>query len=321
MGFAIGIDIGGSLIKIGVVADSGEILARKEKHTPTLGSPEHILKELCDNALELIRELKIPLSQVVGVGLGMPGHINADGKSSSSSNVPILDHIPLVDLIQSYLHLPTYLDNDATLAALAEHRYGEHPKVERLLLMTIGSGIGAGLILRGTPYRMTRGCTGDPGHIIIDASLKWKCRIGCRGCLETVGSGQALIRNALSAAHWYPDSLLAKRAREKHGLTAFDVIELAREGDSLSLGLIEELAHWLALGLVSWCYFFDPDLILIGGGLSEAEDLLLSPLKEKMRAIGIPAYIEKVRLALAKFKNDAGILGAASLVFMHHSNS
>ncbi len=321
MTYAIGIDVGGSLIKIGLVDDTGNLTAKKELPTPTSGSAEQILNHISEQVQQLTYARQIDLKQVVGIGIGMPGHINPDRKSSASSNVPRLDHFPLVDFFHTRFNLPTYLDNDATLAAMAEYQFGQHPKTERLLLMTIGSGIGAGLIIHGEPYRMTRGCSGDPGHIIVDPTLKWRCRIGCRGCLETVASGQALIRNAAARAEWDPQSPLGELFHKNPTVSAYDVIALARMGDPHCLELLDEISHWLALGLVSWCYFFDPQVILIGGGLSEAGDLLLSSIRSKMLEIGIPTYVQNVNLSLARFRNEAGVLGAASLVFMNPSTS
>lgn len=314
MPFAIGVDIGGSSAKLGVVNEVGEIGYRHTVITPTTNSPEQAAAEYAQGIQQLLDRCALPPAQLVGIGVGMPGHISQDRRVSTVSNVPILDNFPLTDFFHDRFKLPVQLDNDATLAALAESRFGAGRQVDRLLVVTVGTGIGVGLIIGGEPQRFTRGCLGDSGHLIVEPEGRWRCRLGCQGCLETVASSLALEREATAVAQWLPESPLGARLSAQGKLTTADVIQAAQAGDAEAGRLIEQIGYWLGLGLVSYCYLFDPDLILIGGGLSAAEGLLLAPLRQTMLNVGMPTYTTKTTLALAQFGNEAGLIGAASLV-------
>jgi glucokinase len=249
----------------------------------------------------------------------MPGHINPGRRSATLTNVPILDRFPLADFLSQQFHLPVELDNDATLAALAEYHYGAGQPARRLLTVTVGSGLGVGLVVDGEAQRPVRGCIGDPGHIILVPDSPWRCALGCQGCLETVASSPAIEREASLLARQYPDSQLARLAGPESMVTAAAVIESARTGDRLACQVIEQTGRWLGIGLTSWCYFFDPDLVLIGGGVSVAEELLLAPVRETIRARALSAYAGSVKVGLAQLGNEAGVIGAATLILKRHA--
>ncbi len=311
---AIGVDIGGNSAKLGIVSDAGKIIFRQRVATPTPDQPELVAKEYAHAIHYLLDRCREMAIRPIGIGVGMPGHISEDRRTSTFSNVHVLDNFPLVDFLSERFHLPVELDNDATLAALAEYRFGGGRGAKRLIVVTVGSGIGAGLIVDGKPQRPIRGCIGDPGHIIVAPESQWRCGCGCRGCLETVASSLAIEREATALAHRSPNSELTRVLNDRGTLSTTDVLRAAQEGDTQARRVLEQAGHWLGVGLVSWCYFFDPDLILIGGGVSVAGEILLSPIRQVMAEVGMPQYVADVRIALAELGNDAGMIGAASLL-------
>ena len=314
MKVAIGVDVGGSSAKIGLVNAAGEILNRHRVPTPTVDTPDAAFAVYLAGIRAVLAQSDPSTQSLTGVGVGMPGQINPDRLSATASNVPILDDFPLVERLSTALGVPAQIDNDATVAAIAEYHYGAGQGFARLLTVTMGTGIGLGMVVDGAPQRPTRGCMGDPGHIIVDAAGRWQCNLGCWGCLETVASSHALEREAMAAASWSPETRLGTRLKAGGRLSAADVIEAASTGDAQAISLIEQVGIWLGIGLTSWCHSYAPDGILIGGGLSAAGELLLGPAREKMRRTGMSSYVEKPPVDLAALGNDAGIVGAASLI-------
>jgi glucokinase len=313
MKYAIGVDVGGSSAKLGVVNTAGEIVVRHQVPTPVSEEPARVARGYGDAIAEVLTRCQHMGISPVGIGLGMPGHISPDRRSAPLSNIHILDGFPLGDYLEERFRVPVEMDNDATAAALAEYCFGAGRGADRLLVVTVGTGIGAGLIINGQPQRPVRGCIGDPGHIIVDAQSQWQCGFGCRGCLETVASSLAIEREAEALARRRPGSRLVRQLDRDGSLSTAQVIEAARQGDSAARQVLEQAARWLGIGLASWCYFFDPRLILIGGGVSAAGDLLLAPLSETIQARTMPVYAREVRIDLACLGNDAGLIGAASL--------
>lgn len=306
-----GVDIGGGSAKLGIVDPRGVIVRRDEMPTPKAKTPIELAETYATRIEKLLTQ--VDGDELAGVGVGVPGHLDADGLASTRSNVPLLDHFPLADFLRSRFQVPIRLDNDATLAALAEHCFGAGRGVARLLVVTLGTGIGIGLMVDGEPQRPVRGCMGDPGHVIVDPETRWTCRQGCRGCLESVASSLALERDALAMAVWQPDSPLGAILDREGCLRAAHIIVAARDGDDAATVLLRQLGNWLGMACASWSALYDPDLILFGGGLSSAGSLLLSPIEQTMRSVGMPAYVSETEIGLAKLGNDAGLIGAASL--------
>ena len=305
------IDVGGGSAKIGIVDSHGAILGRDLIPTPTACGAEELAETYARSIESLLKRLKG--CSPIGVGVGLPGYLDEDRRTSRFSNVPLLDGFPLATFLEHRLRLPARADNDATLAALAEHRFGAGGKARRLLVATLGTGIGVGLVRNGEAWRPVRGCMGDPGHIIVDPEARWSCRQGCRGCLESVASSLALEREAMASTASDGSGLLAA-ARDRDGrVSAADVIQAARKGDAAAVSLIEKLGAWLGMAAASWCSLYDPDLILFAGGVSSAGPLLLSAIDRTMRAVGLPTYVAETETGLAALGNDAGLVGAASL--------
>ncbi|MCL5676611.1 MAG: ROK family protein, partial [Firmicutes bacterium] len=207
-GLRVGIDIGGSEAKIGLVASSGEILARGKVPTREAETAADLVNHICDAVSDLLAHAGgRPL---VGIGVGVPGYVTPEGLPEFT-NVPVLNGYPIARRLSEVFGVPAGIDNDANVAVLAEYRHGGGHGARRLMLVTGGTGIGVAVILDGALVKFTGGSTGSIGHIIVNPYSEDRCAAGCRGCLETLATAPALERRAERAAVAHPESLLAER--------------------------------------------------------------------------------------------------------------
>ena len=316
--YAIGIDIGGGSTKIGLVSSTGEVIDRRrvpverghhDDAAPIIGLYTDAIHDLMGGHRNI---------RPRGIGIGFPGPVHDGHLSGTLGNIPALDDIPLSALIGGPFGLPARMENDATAAGLAEAMFGRDRAAGRLLLIAAGTGIGVAFAVGGKPFTTSGGCLGDAGHLIVNAGEARRCRQGCLGCLESLASGDALNGNARRYCADNPESPLARQAR---GLgreaEASDVIACARDGDPAATEMLADVGRWLGRGSATWAHIFAPDVILLGGGLSAAGDLLLQPLEREARLRGLDMYLRDVRFALASLGNDAGMIGAAAQIFLN----
>ena len=291
---------------VGVVDSSHEVIHRSTARTAGL-----TLDELLS---ELEGELRAAIEacpNVRTIGLGIPSTIDRErGYAISSVNLPLVE-VPIGELIGERLGLPTFIDNDANVAALAEHRLGAARDTENAVMLTIGTGIGGGLILGRQVYRGTTGAGAELGHIVIDYAGP-PCQGNCpnRGCVEALASGTALGREGRIAAEAHPASVLGRRHRSGEEIDGRVVTEAAIEGDGIAVEVVATIGRRLGVALSSLANIFDPDMIVIGGGASAAGDLLLAPAREQLRTRALPPMNETPVVAAA-LGPDAGMIGAA----------
>lgn len=313
--FAIGIDIGGGSTKIGLVSAQGGIVERRRIVIGAADAADAIVARYG----EAIRDIMAahPRVKPLGIGIGFPGRIHPDNLSGDLGNIPALDDFPLAERIGGLFGLPARLENDGTAAGLAEAMFGKDRNARRLLLITAGTGIGVALTVDGKPFITSGGGLGNAGQLIIHGSDGRPCRQGCVGCLESLASGDALNGIARRYCAEVPDSPLAARARGcGREADASDVVATALEGDAAARAMLCDVGKWLGRGAATWAQIFAPDVILLGGGLSAAGDLLLAPLEREARLSGLDLYLAPVRFSLASLGNDAGIIGAAAQIFL-----
>ncbi len=318
MRHAIGIDIGGGSTKIGLVSETGEILARSTI-AAVPGQPGEVIFDVYASAIGGLVPQGLPLS---GIGIGYPGPIHPGNLSGGLGNVPGLVDYPLAQRLTDRLGLPARFENDATAAALAEARFGANSAARRLLMVTAGTGIGAAMIVDGQAMVTSGGCLGDAGHIIVGGGSSLRCRLGCAGCLEALASAEALDTRAQDHATLHPKGAIARLSEEDGTpVTAATVIRCALAGDPDARDLLAEAGRWIGRAVASWVHTFAPDTVVLGGGLMAAGALLLSPLEAEARRCGLPGYMAGLRFAPATLGNDAGIIGAAAQIFtaMPHS--
>jgi glucokinase len=305
---AIGVDLGGTKMLLGVLdADSRVVLERREDST---GQSEDELVEL------LVREVGEARAERPGVGaigMGIPATIDYEkGIAVSAVNLPIED-LPIRDLVRERTGLPAFIDNDANVAALAEHLFGAARGTSDAVVLTIGTGIGGGLILGGEVYRGATGAGAELGHMVIDMDGPL-CQGNCpnRGCVETFASGTAIGREGREAAEREPGSALGAMRADGRRIDGRAVTEAALGGDDTAVGVFDLVGKRLGVALANFANIFEPAVIVIGGGAMAAGDLLLEPARAELRARALPP-MKRIPVVAAELGEDAGMIGAAAM--------
>lgn len=308
----IGVDLGGTKLLAGVV--DAALNVHHRVHRPVHGLDQ---RALLDAAVEAVEEARAAAGgEVAAVGFGIPCLIDQRrGMATMAVNLPLRD-LPFRDLMAERLGLPAEVDNDANVAALAEWRAGAAKGADDAVVLTIGTGIGGGLILDGKPYRGAIGAGAELGHITIDLDGP-PCQGHCpnNGCLETLASGTALAREARRIAGERPDSALGRAHAEGREVTGALVTELAHDGDAAALEALTLIGTNLGVGIASYLNIFDPDVVVIGGGVIAAGELLLAPARAEAARRALPTMAEHARIVPAQFGTEAGLVGAAALAF------
>lgn len=310
MGLAIGVDVGGTKVAAGVVDDTGAILARTRRATPSASAAE-----VERTIAEVVSELRAD-HEVEAVGIGAAGYIDAERERVVfAPNLAWRDE-PLRAEVAALVGLPVIIENDANAAAWAEHRFGAGRGEAHLMCLTVGTGIGGGLVFDGQLYRGAFGMGAEPGHMQLVPGGR---RCGCdqRGCFEQYCSGRALLRAAREIADVqkvWGARLLELGGGTPEGIESRHVTTAAGEGDPAALACFEEIGDALGQGLAMLTAVLDPGRIVIGGGLAEAGELLLGPATESFhRRVTAAGHRQRTPLVAAAFGNDAGLIGAADL--------
>jgi glucokinase len=310
MTLACGIDVGGTKIAGGVVDDTGTIIEELRVESPATD------EDAIEQAIEtLVTELRTR-HDIAAVGVGVAGYIDrARSVVMFAANMAVR-HLDLKADLQRRLDLPVFIENDANAAAWGEFQFGAGHDVEELLLVTVGTGIGGGVVLDGELYRGAFGVGAEIGHLrVVPDGLQ--CGCGNRGCFEMYASGKALVRRARTAASADPQAaadLLARAGGDPARISGPLITAAAREGDAFTLAQLAELGRWLGEGIASITAVLDPALVVIGGGVSAADDLLLEPIRQGFAAQR-PGHGRRPMLEIRKaaLGNRAGLIGAADL--------
>jgi glucokinase len=304
----IGVDLGGTKMLVGVLDEERNVLwESKERST---GQTEDELVEMLVREIDEARRAR---PEVSAAGLGIPATIDqGHGVAIASVNLPITD-APIRDLVAARTGLPVFVDNDANVAALAENLYGAAKGARFAVMVTVGTGIGGGLIISGEIYRGSIGAAAELGHTIVELDGP-RCQGNCpgHGCIETLASGTALGREGRSAAERRPDSALGRLAAEGVAIDGRAVTEAALEGDETAVGVVALIGRRLGAALTSFANIFNPEVIVVGGGVIAAGELLLGPAREEVRARALAPMNETPVLA-AELGPDAGMIGAAAM--------
>ncbi len=312
----IGIDVGGTKIACATLR-AGELSASRLHHTE-LSSQERLVEQLV-HAIEDARE-----PETRAVGIGVPSLIEfATGRIRSSVNIPLKD-VPLRELLTERLGLPVFVENDASCAALAEAFHDGRMACPHLVMFTVGTGVGGGLVLNGRLFRGATGTASEVGHTLIGLDLAHGAppHTGVfpqAGSLEVLASGTALDRLAREAAVEQPDSFLGHRLTRDGGVTGHDAVDGAREGDEASIRCLRILGERLGIGIANAITMFDPLEVVIGGGVSAAGELLLGPARETAWRYAVPGAGSQCEIRLARHGPRAGVLGAALIATQEYS--
>ncbi len=308
----IGVDVGGTKVAAGVVDEDGTVLARTRRATPPSAGPSDV-EDVIAQCVQELRDGR----EVEAVGIGAAGFIDADrARVLTSPNLPSWRDEPLRDAVQARVGLPVVVENDANAAAWAEHRFGAGTGEPDLVVVTVGTGIGGGIVLGGQLYRGRFGIGAEFGHVQVVPGGR-RCGCGQRGCWEQYCSGRALLREAREIAD--VRRVYGARLRElgdgrPEGIEAREVTRAAQEGDPAAVECFEVIGSWLGQGLADLAAVLDPGAFVVGGGVGEVGELLLAParrvLAERLTGTGQRPLADVRAAALG---NEAGLVGAADL--------
>ncbi len=311
----IGVDLGGTKMLVGVLDGTEVVWERREAST---GQTE---EELVDLLVREVGDARDARPKVSAVGLGIPATIDFErGVAVSAVNLPLAD-LPIRDRVEKAVGLPVVVDNDANVAALAEFMFGAARGMPHMVMLTVGTGIGGGLILNGEVYRGSTGAGAELGHVVIQADGP-PCQGNCpnHGCVESLASGTALGREGRAAAESSPDSALGKLLATGETVDGTAVTDAALAGDETAIAVFDLIGSRLGVACASFANIFQPNAIVVGGGVIRAGDLLLDPARKEVRARALNPMNETPILA-ATMGNDAGMIGAAALARLERART
>ncbi len=303
---AIGVDVGGTKIAAAVVSPEGKIL--NEVRYPTQAIPPNRLVGTIARAITEVKDGFV----VGGACLAVPGFVlSAENKVVFAPNLHEIENIRLDEEIGGRTGLLVTVENDANAAAWGEFRFGAGKDDDHLVFITLGTGVGGGVITHGVLLRGSQGAGGELGHVTIDTTGP-RCGCGNHGCLEALASGTAIERRAREVASDLPNSALGRLAIERHVLGE-DVTRLAQEGDEAALQVLQETGMWLGIGLAGFVNVFNPEVVAIGGGASRAGEFVLEPARKEVQLRARSPSRDLVRIKEASLGPESGVLGAAAL--------
>jgi glucokinase-like ROK family protein len=309
-----GIDLGATSIRVAIMSAELQVKAQVEEPMEIRRGPEPVLGRAGELIEKLARDLGV---QLTGVGVGVPGPVRfRDGMPVSPPIMPGWHEYPVRDLLARRFGCPVLVDNDVNVMAVGEHWGGVAKSVDNYLFVKIGTGIGCGIMIRGQVYRGIDGCAGDIGHINVDPDGP-VCACGNSGCLEAMFGGAALVRDALVAARSGASPPLAERLARKQAITPEDVGQCAAEGDAVAVGLIRDGGQRVGLVLAGLVSFFNPSMIVIGGGLAGLGHVLLAEIRGVVYRRSLPLATGNLPIVLSELGSSAGVVGAAVMISDH----
>lgn len=308
----LGVDIGGTNTKVGLVDAGGTVRGHVMIETRAAEGAAGLVGRVGEAFERLAAEAGIARKAVEAVGVGSPGPLSVRrGVVIHAANLPGWRDVPLRDLFREALDRPVVLDNDANAACWGEYRYGAGRGVGDVVMLTLGTGIGGGVVCDGRLVHGHFENAGELGHMIVVAGGR-ACSCGKRGCLEAYASATAIARRAMEQVEGGRQSLLAA-ALQRGGIDAAAVAEAVTQGDALAAEVWEETCRLLAVGIVNLQHAFNPAVVILGGGVSEAGEVLLGPVREQFRREAWRLHTDFPEIRLAALGQDAGIIGAAAL--------
>ncbi|MFI3224176.1 ROK family glucokinase [Streptococcus suis] len=312
----IGIDLGGTSVKLAILTTEGEIQEKWSIKTNILDDGSHIVPDIIDSIKQRFETHGLTKDDFLGVGMGSPGVVDSEAGTVIGAYNLNWKTLQLVkDQFESALGLPFFIDNDANVAALGEQWVGAGNNNPNVVFMTLGTGVGGGVIAAGNLIRGVKGAGGELGHITVDFNEPFACTCGKKGCLETVASATGIVNLSRRYADQYAgDAKLKQMIDDGQDVTAKDVFDLAKEGDDLALIVYRHFSEYLGVACANIAAVLNPAYIVLGGGVSAAGEFLLDGVRKVFAENSFPQIMESTQIVLATRGNDAGVLGAASLV-------
>ncbi len=313
----VGVDVGGTFVKFGLVDSAGRTVGEVSSlPTPSHPQPDDLVALIARGVKQLIEENKHSRERILAVGLGAPGPLSVKrGVLLQLPNLPTLKNFPLRDRVAEAVGLPSCLENDANAAAYAEYLCGAGRDAEDMVMLTLGTGIGGGVIRGGAILHGANEMGGELGHIIVHPGGR-PCPCGQKGCLEQYGSAGNLAKyTAQRIVEKRPKSVLTDQLDRGETIDAKVINDARRSGDAFAREVWEEMAYALAVGCVNFCRIFDPDRIVLAGGITQAGENLLEPIRRHFRTLNWTMLETKTTLAIASLGSDAGAIGAAGVAW------
>ncbi|HEM3938771.1 TPA: ROK family glucokinase [Streptococcus suis] len=312
----IGIDLGGTSVKLAILTTDGEIQEKWSIKTNILDEGSHIVPDIIDSIQHRFETHGLTKDDFLGVGMGSPGVVDSEAGTVIGAYNLNWKTLQLVkEQFESALGLPFFIDNDANVAALGEQWVGAGNNNPNVVFMTLGTGVGGGVIAAGNLIRGVKGAGGELGHITVDFDEPFACTCGKKGCLETVASATGIVNLSRRYADQYVgDAKLKQMIDDGQDVTAKDVFDLAKEGDDLALIVYRHFSEYLGVACANIAAVLNPAYIVLGGGVSAAGEFLLDGVRKVFAENSFPQIKESTQIVLATRGNDAGVLGAASLV-------
>lgn len=313
----IGIDLGGTSTKFAIIKKSGDIIDKWSIKTDTSDDGSHVVPNIIESILTKMDELAMSTDEFIGIGMGSPGSVNrAEGTVVGAYNLNWRTVQPVKKTIEKALGIPFYLDNDANVAALGEQWKGAGANEPNVVFITLGTGVGGGIIVNNQLVQGSSDTAGEIGHMTVgDNRFEYQCTCGKTGCLETLASATGIARIATEMLKKSKvQSSLETIFKENKKLEAVDVFNEAKNGDELALEVVNIICDYLAFAIGNISNLLNPSTIVIGGGVSKAGDILKQTVESHLSDYLFPPLRNKTTVRIAQLENDAGVIGASSLV-------
>jgi len=303
----VGIDLGGTMVKIGLVSKERGILKKDEIETKVELGFSNVVERICQKIKEITKN-----EDVKAIGIGSPGSIDHNkGIIKFSPNFPDWNNVPLKGEVEKHFSLPVFIENDANSAALGEKWFGKGRNKDHIIVLTLGTGIGGGVITHGKLLTGHNRIGAELGHVIVDPRGP-VCGCGNYGCLEALASATALIRFANEGRKRFPESKIFELEKERGVLGAREIFDAYRLNDRLASRIFDTFVEAMSVGITSIIHIFNPQVVILGGGMSKSADLFIPKIREKVEMRVIPSFLGTFEIVKSQLGNDAGILGAAA---------
>lgn len=311
----LGIDLGGTTIKFGILTLEGEVQEKWAIETNTLENGRHIVSDIVESLKHRLSLYGLTKDDFLGIGMGSPGAVDRTSKTVTGAfNLNWADTQEVGSVIEKEVGIPFFIDNDANVAALGERWVGAGANSPDVVFVTLGTGVGGGVIADGNLIHGVAGAGGEIGHMIVDPENGFTCTCGNKGCLETVASATGVVRVARQLAEQYEGSSAIKAAIDNGDtVTSKDIFIAAEDGDKFANSVVERVSRYLGLAAANISNILNPDSVVIGGGVSAAGEFLRSRVEKYFVTFAFPQVKKSTKIKIAELGNDAGIIGAASL--------
>lgn len=309
--YVIGVDLGGTKISTALSTVEGDVISNFVVPTKSIEGEEAVLNRVIGTVESVLEEGKVAIEDVEAIGIGSPGPLDAaKGVIITTPNLPFKNY-NLVQLLKDKFNVPVYLDNDANVAAIGEYMFGAGKGKKNIVYFTVSTGVGGGAVLEGNIYRGNTSNALEIGHITVNPDGP-RCNCGNVGCLEAVSSGTAIGKRGKEAVATNVETSLKKY----ENVTSFEVFKEAENGDEVSIEIIDNALNYLGIGVANSIVIFDPEMVIIGGGVSKAGNIVFDKVKSVVKKRCFKAMSESCEIVPAGLGTDAGVIGAVALAIL-----